>query len=306
MLTLRRILFPNDHSACAGVAFLHALDLARTHGAELHMLHVRPPARPGAPDCPAAAHPTCLDAAARAGVRLVQVEERAPRPALGILTYARAWRADLLVMGTHGRQGLDRLLLGSVAEEVVRRADCPVLTVRPDAVQTPHALRRVLAPVDFSPSSWLAVAYAEHLAALSGAQLDLLHVVETLPTYGLVDIPPAFPPPSGEVEAEAHEALRDLAREAGGPRPALATHVLAGHPTIGVLQAAASLCPDLIVLPTHGRSGLKRLVLGSVAEQVVRRATCPVLVVRGEGRGLLPPALGDGAPTEAPFPVLAS
>ena len=75
-------------------------------------------------------------------------------------------------------------------------------------------------------------------------------------------------------------------------------HVIAGHPTIGVLGTARALAPDLIVLPTHGRSGLKRLVLGSVAEQVVRRAPCPVLVVRGPGRGRLPldPPAGAGAP----------
>src|SRR5690606_23722501 len=122
--------------------------------------------------------------------------------------------------------------------------------------------------VDFSPSSWLAVAYAKHLAALFGARLDLLHVVETLPSYGLVDIPPVFPPPSAEVEETTREALLELAREAGGPAVEVTPHVVAGHPTIGVLATAKALGPDLLVLPTHGRSGLKRLVLGSVSEQV--------------------------------------
>src|SRR5690606_2906760 len=229
-------------------------------------------------------------------VAVVRAERRAETPVLGILAYAQDHAPDLIVMGTHGRSGVDRLLLGSVAEDVVRLADCPVLTIRPDTEPAPLGVRRVLAPVDFSAASWLAVAYAKHLAALTGAPLALVHVVETLPSYGLVDIPPSFPPPSVEVEAEAREALLDLAREAGGPPVEVVPHVVAGHPTIGVLEAAAALAPDLLVLPTHGRSGLKRLVLGSVAEQVVRRGPCPVLVVRGQGRGLVPTdAVGDGA-----------
>jgi nucleotide-binding universal stress UspA family protein len=284
MLMLHRILFPTDGSACAEHALAHAVELVRLHGAELHVLHVRHPAHErGTFDDGVLAVPL----QDLGGVSVVPAEVRASTPTLGILDYAQNSGMDLIVMGTHGRTGFDRFLLGSVAEDVVRLADCPVLTVRADAGPLSE-VRSVLAPVDFSPSSWLAVAYARHLAALFGARLDLLHVVETLPSYGLGDVPSSFPPPSPEVTAEGREALLDLAREAGGPPVEVEAHVVAGHPTIGVLEAAGWLLPGLIVLPTHGRSGLKRLVLGSVAEQVVRRARCPVLVVRGQGRGLLP------------------
>jgi nucleotide-binding universal stress UspA family protein len=298
MLKVRRILLPTDGSACAAHAAAHAVELARRHGAALHVLHVRHPAHGDAADGVPAMPPGDLD-----GVTVVRAEVVSAPPMLGILDYAQTAGADLVVMGTHGRTGLDRLLLGSVTEDVVRLAACPVLTVRADAPPA-GAVRRVLAPVDFSPSSWLAVAYAEHLAALFGARLDLLHVVETLPSYGLVDIPAAFPPPSREVAAEGREALLDLAREAGGPPVAVEPHVVAGHPTIALIEAAQALAPDLIVLPTHGRSGLKRMVLGSVAEQLVRRAPCPVLVVRGQGRGLLPgDPSGDGATIPLPLPT---
>jgi nucleotide-binding universal stress UspA family protein len=306
MLTVRRILFPTDGSACSERAFAHAVGMALRHGAELHVLHVRLPAHDRDAFDVGLEPEAVLRARARtlagADVPVVRAEECAAVPALGILEYAQVHAADLIVMGTHGRTGMERLLLGSVAEEIVRLADCPVLTVRPDADRAPGDVHRVLAPVDFSPASWLAVAYAEHLAALYGAHLDLLHVVETLPSYGLVDIPAAFPPPSSEVEAATRTALLDLAREAGGPAVEVAPHVVAGHPTIGVLETAKALQPDLIVLPTHGRSGVKRVVLGSVAEQIVRRAACPVLVVRGQGRGLLPAevSFGDGAAHPAP------
>ena len=286
MLSLRRLLFPTDGSTCATHALAHAADLARRHRAELHVLHVRAP-RHDALRLNGEAVPDAL-AAAVAGARPVRAEARASSPTLGILDYADRHDVDLIVMGTHGRAGVDRLILGSVTQEVVRLASCPVLTVRPDVEATALSVARILAPVDFSADSWLAVAYAEHLAALYGARLDLLHVVETLPSYGLVDIPATYPAPSEEQEAATCTALLDLAHEAGGPPVALEPHVVAGNPTIGVLEAVEALAPDLLVLPTHGRSGLKRLVLGSVAEQAVRRASCPVLVVRGQGRGLLP------------------
>ena len=306
MLALRRLLFPTDGSPCAEAAFAHALGLARRHRAALHVLHVRLPGHDHDTFDAGLGPQPALYARARAlgggGVPLLPAETCASLPLLGILEHAQEHEVDLIVMGTHGRMGLDRFLFGSVAEDVVRLAGCPVLTVRPDAERTPLDIGRVLAPVDFSPSSWLAVAYAKQLAEHYGAGLDLLHVVETLPSYGLVDIPPAFPPPSCEVEAETCTALLDLAREAGGPEVEAEAHVVAGHPTIGVLEAAHALEPDLIVLPTHGRSGLKRVVLGSVAEQLIRRAPCPVLVVRGQGRGLLPldPVHGDGAAASLP------
>ncbi len=293
MLTLRHILFPTDGSPCAEHAFAHAVHLADLFRAALHVVYVWQ----GHGAEPREALPAPLDtlyARARevagdtfAGT-IVRAEEREGVPAIGLLAYAQRHAIDLIVMGTHGRRGVGRLMLGSVAEEVVRLADCPVLTLRPPVERAPRELRRLLAPVDFSPSSWVAVAYAQHLAAATGGRLDLLHVVETLPSYGLADIPAVFPPPSDDVLASTRQALLDLAAETHGPKVPVEAHVVAGHPVLGVLDTAERLHPDLVVLPSHGRTGLRRLILGSVAEQVVRRAPSPVLVVRGEGAGLTP------------------
>lgn len=290
MLSLHRILFPTDGSPCAEHAFARAVLLADRFGAELHVAHIASSQAP-----PKVSIVDTLDAlTARArGIAgpdfsgtLVRAEERAVDPTVGLLDYVQRFDIDLIVMGTHGRRGVGRLMLGSVAEEIVRLADCPVLTVRPDIDPAEADTHRILVPVDFSPSSWLAVAYAQHLAVQLNAELDLLHVVETLPSYGLVDIPAVFPPPSTEVLASTQRALLDLAHEAGGPHVPVKAHVIAGHPVLGVLDTATRLRPDMIVLPSHGRRGLSRLVLGSVAEQIVRRAPSPVLVVRGDDLGL--------------------
>jgi nucleotide-binding universal stress UspA family protein len=184
----------------------------------------------------------------------------------------------MIALATHGRTGLKRLLLGSVAERVIRKSRVPVLVVRPfwsyellpvqkDAGEA-HPLRTILLPLDgtsFSPSI---VSPVTDMAALFGSRLVLLHVVD-----------PKEDSP-GREDAESIGCMNRISLElkAAGLDPL--SMVRRGTPATEILEAARILGADLIAMATHGLSGLSRLVAGSVTEKVLRAATCPVLVAR--------------------------
>jgi nucleotide-binding universal stress UspA family protein len=276
MRPLRRLLFPTDYSPCADRAFAHAAFLAARTGAELRLLHAVAPGVPRA-DVPDEPH-----AYASPGGGPMPVEERVGEAAEEVIVdYAAEHDVDLVVMGTHGRRGPAHFVRGSTAERVVRHAPCPVLTVGPRAADPAEgAVRLLLAPVDFSERAGAVIDYAAALAALYGARVDLLHAVEvpTLPdAYGVGLVWPGWGP---EVEERSHAELMELARRLP-PACRGAVHVEVGDPAAATLDACGRLGPDLIVMGTHGRTGLVRFALGSAAERVVQRAACPVLVVKG-------------------------
>lgn len=279
MLPIRRILFPTDYAPCADRAFAHASFLAGRLGAELHVLHVDPVTGP---------------ATARAftyevpdGVARVDVTVRASSPAQAIVRAAR--EADLVVMGTHGRRGVQRVALGSTAEQVLRGADCPVLAVGIDAKRTtPMSVERILVPVDFSDSSGPALAIAGALAGFYHARVDALHAayLPDLPDiYGLgLQFSATYP----AIVSRSREALRSLlARFVDAPHRGHAT-IQVSPPVPTILEAAEGDEVGLVVMPTHGRTGLERLAQGSVAAAVLRRAPCAVLALPSYGRLPLP------------------
>ena len=298
MLSIKKILFPTDFSACAEQAFSQAAYLAERYDAVLHVLHVAEPSLVLPPldlteaDIAADLHlpqPAALPKKQRGGAgSLLNVEvppvdgsvERA------ILAYAAQEDVDLIVMGTHGRRAIDRLLLGSVAGKVVRLAECPVFTVGFEAASWQEGVaRRILAPVDFSEHARLAVAYAKGLAATYGAHLDLLHVIEETAltaAYGMEPVVVQVP----DVQGPAREALERLMQEVGGPETPYTVHISVGQPAHEIADFAERQGIDLIVIATHGLTGIKRLLLGSVAEHVVHRAPCPVFTVKGFGKRL--------------------
>jgi nucleotide-binding universal stress UspA family protein len=215
-----------------------------------------------------------------------------PGPAL--LRYAEEEDIDLIAMGTHGRRGASRVLLGSVAEEVVRRSDRPVLTVRGiGAEQMPPAghIERILVPVDFSDYSREALRTAEAWAKLYGAQVHVLHVVEE-------DLHPAFyvggvrsvydvePDLDDKVQQTLAEFVSSVVEDPG----AVETHVRTGSAPSEIAEFVKAEGMDLVTLSTHGRTGLERFFLGSVAEKVVRHVSCPVLTTKAFGRSLVTPA----------------
>jgi nucleotide-binding universal stress UspA family protein len=286
-----RILVPIDFSACSDAALAYALRLAASFGSTLHLLHVAEATFLRAMVTDPADKDTAvlnrLDAlltdADRKRFSPVSAVEHSDLPADQIVRYAGLRNIDLIVMGTHGHTGLAHVLLGSVAEKVVRHAPCPVVTLRtlPAAMTDGHTgLSRVLATTDFSPQSDRALEYARAIAARSGAPLHLLHVLEdTVDTAAFGT--EVFVPDSPEVrEARVREAMTRLAQRGDSAEPHATTEVVGGAAAKTIATYAAQHAVDLIVMGTHGRTGIAHLVMGSVAEQVVRTAACPVLSTR--------------------------
>jgi nucleotide-binding universal stress UspA family protein len=183
---------------------------------------------------------------------------------------------DLCVIGTRGRTGISRFLLGSVAEKVVRHAPCSVLAVHAGRTATPFA--HALVPTDFSRDAQHALELADQLV-MPGGRITLMHVIE-VPVAFSGEVPsPEF---ASDLDRRAAAALeRAAARFASKAGVSLEARSRIGHPgaqTLAALEDDPTF--DLVVMGSHGRTGIKRALLGSVAEKVVRHAKCPVLVAR--------------------------
>lgn len=212
----------------------------------------------------------------REGVR-VRSEVRVGSPVGIVLDIVEEAKATMIAMATHGATGFKRLLLGSTAEAILRKSFVPVLVVRPfwSAEEAPPEdveslpVRSLLLPVDGSDLASLAVPTAAEIADLFEARVLLLRVLERGKTSDEME---------GVGEAEKH--LEALSRSL--ERKGIDTLMLVekGDPVDEILKTARFHRADLIVMTTHGRSGISRLVTGSVTEQVLRRATIPLLVVR--------------------------
>jgi nucleotide-binding universal stress UspA family protein len=207
-------------------------------------------------------------------------------PVHEITTVARQRAADLIVIATHGYTGPKRVLLGSTAERVVRHAPCPVLTVparttfKRTGKTPPLMLKKILVPIDFSNISKGSLPLATFLAAKFDAEIILLHVVEKFPIDYLAGrelINQTITPLMKQGEADLKRMVASLSKSAGLRVSAV---VRDGKPFEEIYSAAQRLGVDLIALTTHGYTGLKHVWLGSTAERVVRRASCPVLIVR--------------------------
>jgi len=303
MLNIRRVLFPTDFTDGSKRAFPQAAFLADWHDAELHILNVTGRHRYDYQEnkenfpIPVDTLTEWLRRPSQSvtgsnwpdleGRPLVQHQVESAAPAERIVEYADERDVDLIAMGTHGRRGVDRMLFGSVAEEVVRTAPCPTLTVRADADVTPdQAVARILVPVDFSDASEAAVDHAKEIALTYGAEINLLHVVEEPfypTTYGIDAV--SFP--TQEVVDRVEEQLGNMVREKIGYEHAM-VEATVGHPVEGILDYVDRREIDLVVLATHGRTGLDRMLLGSVTERVLRRSPAPVFVVKPDRRSLVP------------------
>jgi len=300
MAPIKRILCPVDFSEASRHAIEHAIVIARWYKASITALHVYHPMVmpvPGLPRPPdrvsndeltrvSAETARCFEGADAGGVG-VDVVVDVGQPAAQILLRSGAAASDLIVMGTHGASGFEHLLLGSVTEKVLRRAPCPVLTVPPSTHATSKLpFKRLLCAVDFSDSSLRGLDLARSLAKESGAALTLLHVVEwpwhEPPPPVLEDLPPDQAAALAEfrryVEKSAIERLRGLTPETNDcvtePR------VAHGKPYTEILRIAAVERSDLIVIGVHGRNAADLMLFGSTTNQIVRRATCPVLTLR--------------------------
>lgn len=197
-----------------------------------------------------------------------------------IVRRAEHWAADLLMVGSHGRSGLSRVLLGSVAARVARHAHCAVLVAR-----SKRSGGGVLAATDLSDPSLPAVAQGVTEARLRGARLVVAHVVDNaLAEYGAKvgsffgNAPPL---PSAAAQLEANQTLAGLLQQAAERFGGACEPLVVDGPVVGsIVRAVEQQQADLLVVGTHGRTGLSRILLGSVAEQLLQLADCSVLVVR--------------------------
>lgn len=291
MIDISHVVCPVDFSDFSKPALAHAASVARWYDARLTAVHVF--ASPPAPDLLPAVEEDALRQRALGELQrfvasvdgVGDVELRAVAGATiakTIVSDAAERRADLLVLGSHGRTGFQRLLLGSVTEFVIRHASCPALVVprlaRESAGQV--EFRRVLCAVDFSDASLHALEYAMTIAEENDAVLTLLHVY---PFPG--DLLPPLSDQAARaglqsmMDAEKHrlEALvPDTLRRYCSVEPMVRPGVVDRE----IISAAAERTADIIVMGVHGRGALDVMVFGSNTARVVRAATCPVLVVR--------------------------
>ena len=304
MSAIRRILCPTDFSDGSRHAFDHALAIAQWRHAAITLFHARAPIpviayATGVPMMPSELltrddRPEILatlkefasrEAPANARVELKIGEGHA---AAEIVAAAEAARSDLIVMGSHGRSGFERFVLGSVTERVLRKAACPVLTVpprAPDAVPySPVLYKHIVCAVDFSPCSLGALEHATSLAREANARLTVMHVIELPPSllsggymlagsHSLKEYLVA-------AEAEAGTLLKNAVPESLRPDATVRTVVAVGRAYTEILRVAAETPTDLIVIGVQGRGAADLLFFGSTVQHVVRQATCPVLTLR--------------------------
>jgi len=292
MTTFQRILCPVDFSDFSSKAYEYALSLAKHYEAHLSLLHVVQPLAVAYPYYYMPAQMTHLyselvDEARR------QLHELAEKHALdavqpefvveegfiadAIIGYAASQKIDLIVMGTHGRRGLDRLVIGSITERVIRNAPQPVLAVRkpahdfvsPDRQQDAVSLHKVLLCTDFSDSARKAIGYAVSMALDYKAELTLFHVIEHGETSERLQAAKA-----------ALEELKGPISPDAGESSSVKTLVRAGKPYEEINRLALEDRTDLVVLGVRGRNAADLAVFGSTTHRVLQLGSCPVLTVR--------------------------
>ncbi|WP_256300602.1 universal stress protein [Haloarchaeobius salinus] len=277
------ILVPTDGSECATAAVGYAEDLARHYDAAVHVLHVV--------DSRTAENvPQQEERGLRAEAIVEEVTEeveaadlevegavRTGVPHRTILEYVEKNDIDLVVMGTHGRTGVERYLLGSVTEKVLRRSDVPVLTVRDtDDGSVHYPFESVLIPTDGSDAADAAADVGLDVAARYGSEVHVVSVVDAF-SMGL-DVRSQLM--TDALEDAAAEAVESIAGRADDSVARVEKTVGYGRPYRKLRRYVEENDIDLVVMGTHGRTGLERYLIGSVTEKIVRTSPVPVLTVR--------------------------
>jgi nucleotide-binding universal stress UspA family protein len=288
-ISLANILYATDFSPAAESALPYAIGLAKRYGGKVHGFHVRFPAT--YPIVGPEAMPQVMEAALEqaksdaqqlheilAGIsHEVTVCEGEVWPLISDIVTKQ--ETDMIVIGTSGRTGVSRVLLGSVAEEIFRRASCPVLTVGPHVSKDTGRrleMKEILYATDFSPESLAALPYSVSLAQEHQARLTLLHVVGEAKVGELVHAEQY----ADSIRRQLQKLLPPEAEAWCEPKCAVEHGPEAGK----ILEVATALGADLIVLGVRGAKGgmgVATHLMGSVAHEVVTQARCPVLTVRG-------------------------
>jgi len=309
----QRILCPTDFSQFSLQALRHAMALSRQFGSRLKIVHVIPQLFPGGESLSASAPwlttPEVrerVDAEMRRFLEPLrearvthEIEIREGDPWREIVATAEEMPADLVVLGTHGRGGLDRVFLGSVAEKLVRRLPCPVFSVSHEEGRTwaaPGLITRIVCATDFSPISIAACGMAIGLAEKFRAEVTLLHVVENVPDMGDPTFLPivSVGPLRDDLERVAIERLSQAVAESGPLTSTIEPRVAFGRAYKEILRCAAAERADVIVIGAQGHGIFEHMFSGSNAQHVIRAATCPVLTVRSVSERVKPEGQATG------------
>jgi nucleotide-binding universal stress UspA family protein len=301
-LNIQNIIVPIDFSQMSVEAIQIATQLARRFGASIHLAHVHQfnyaagymaPAPPIVPfsflpyeqNGEQTALKELKKMASECGVSSANYDVLSGAPPFDeICRLARTIPADLVVMPTRGRTGLKHVFLGSTAERVVQHSSCPVLVTRGNALQANKGSRfrvkSILVSVDFSNCSREGLRYAIRFANECGAKIILLHAtylgyIYSAESTGLYDIPGL----QKAARKTAERKMRELIRSVNFGPVKFETAFTEASPVIDICGFAKDHDVDLIITSTHGLTGFRHVLIGSIAEQVVRHAPCSVLVV---------------------------
>ncbi len=298
----KHILCPVDFSDASDHAVRYAIALARAQRADVTALHVSSPplSTPVLP--PSGSGAMAVEDSRRMATEVAVLFEEATRrgiavkaivqegqPAREILTQAGSLPADVIVMGTHGAGGFEHLVLGSVAEKVLRKATCPVFTVPPHAQFNADApFKSLVCAVDFSEWSLAALEEACTIAEESRGSVTAVHVIEWPWNDGPVTDADGVPAQQAAALAEYRRYQETMGRsrletavgEICRDRCQVCAKISHGKPYAEILCAAERQHADLVVMGVHGRTSLDVFFFGSTTHQVVRRAPCPVLTLR--------------------------
>jgi nucleotide-binding universal stress UspA family protein len=288
-----KILVPVDFSEHSALAFGHAAALARAFGGKIELLHVveqvvhaHPSFWSAEPALADELHQQSVVASEKKLAELLRAHAELGPDATGrvlsgslpgaLADHASEAKVDLIVTPTHGRTGFARWLMGSVSERLLRVAPCSVLVVRDQRPASEPSIRQVLVALDLSEHCRPALEAAASIASAFSASLEALHVI-AVPAHAGADSAALVERMRGSASAALEAFLGKSALPAGLE---LRRTIVAGTPTATISERVAEVHPDLLVLGTHGYGGVKRLVLGSVAEATARYAGCTTLVVR--------------------------
>lgn len=297
MVDLNRVLCPVDLSDFSRDALRHGRALAKWYRAQVTLLHVYTDAQPlfsemdGNVALLPLIRPDELEEDVRQffgpllsdSERSIEIVMRKGSPTKEIVRLADELPADLVVLGTHGRSGFERLFLGSVTEKVLRTARVPVMTVPPPVKEPGSPLfKTILCPLEFSDASTPALEYALSLAQEANGRLILLHVIESLvgetaaADMGHLSVSEYSRYVEEDAVARLKSAVPDEARTWSTPQERIAR----GRAYREILRVARDEGVDLIVMGVQGKGALNRLVFGSTTHHVIREARCPVLTIR--------------------------
>ena len=299
--TLNHILCAVDFSDFSLDALRHAVVLSRWYEAQLRLVHVyeAAPTVPHVKDMPAdlpLSQPVdvdrltnelrefCAPVLASHGQN-VEVVLKEGTPAREITREAERVPTDLLLLGTHGRSGFERLFLGSVTEKVLRSTRVPILTI-PPPVRQPGSpqYKTILCPLEFSAASTRALEYGLALAKSADARLILLHVIENVlgdsgaEALGHLSVNEYYRHLDREALTQLKAAVPDAARVWARPEE----RVVRGRASVEILKIVVNEGVELVVMGVHGQTALDRLLFGSTTHRVIREAGCPVLTLRGD------------------------